>query len=299
MLKHLKRVDANFCFEIEDKRLYVTEVSHGVAPSGTVIDNLIRESYHLHFVFDGTALFDNQKVEKGSVFLMDPLMPHSIKVTSNEPFEQYWLQFSGSEADRLLKRVGFGSGSRIIRFDGIGSLRQMLNDAVYGSDDGAATGTLPQLLSLKLTGLLVWLLGVVAPEPEASGSTLPLSSRYVRSAMEFLRSRCSEGATVAEAAEYVGLTEKYLCKLFKSEIGVSPRDYLRRYRLDRAAILLTTTVLSVTEISAAVGFSNQTYFSRFFRQNFGRSPSEYRDKYKNNADSLQKAADITVNTDNN
>ena len=277
MLKHLNRVDANFCFEIGDRRLYVTEVSHGVAPSGTRINNLIREDHHLQLVFGGAALFDGQRVESGDIFMMNPLLPHSIEVISDEPFEQYWLQFSGSEAEGLLYKTGFGSGSRIMRYDRIESLRPALFDAVYGD-------TPQELLGVKLTGLLVWLLGITAPEPESRSGETSRSGQYVRSAMEFLRSRCADGASAADAAEYVGLTEKYLCKLFKSELGISPMEYLSRFRVDRSARLLTTTSLSITEIAAAVGFSDQTYFSRFFRQRTGCSPSKYREKYKDAPD---------------
>ena len=133
LLQKLKHIDANFCFEVVDKRLYVTEVSHAFSPSGTNIRNLIRDCYHLQLVFGGEAMYDGKAVSAGDVFIMDPLIPHCISNNSDEPLEQYWLQFNGSEVASLLERVGLGIKSRIITGYDLEELRPLLYDAVYGS----------------------------------------------------------------------------------------------------------------------------------------------------------------------
>ena len=89
-------------------------------------------------------------------------------------------------------------------------------------------------------------------------------------------------ATVSDAAEYVGLTEKYLCKLFKEQLGVTPVGFLQQLRADRAAQLLVSTSLSVAEIAESIGIPDPTYFSRFFKRRQGCSPSEYRLKFEGN-----------------
>jgi len=57
---------------------------------------------------------------------------------------------------------------------------------------------------------------------------------------------------------------------------VTPHRYLTRLRLERAARLLSGTDREVTEICAAVGFESPGSFSRLFRRELGRPPSEFR-----------------------
>ena len=275
LLQKLKHIDANFCFEVVDKRLYVTEVSHAFSPSGTNIRNLIRDCYHLQLVFGGEAMYDGKAVSAGGVFIMDPLIPHCISNNSDEPLEQYWLQFNGSEAASLLERVGLGTKSRIITGCDLEGLRPLLYDAVYGN-------TRQAMLGIKFVGVLLQTLAALSPKPEHETEYVSRCEEYVKRAIDFLRVRCGEMATVSDAAEYVGLTEKYLCKLFKEQLGVTPVGFLQQLRADRAAQLLVSTSLSVAEIAESIGIPDPTYFSRFFKRRQGLSPSEYRLKFEGN-----------------
>ena len=275
LLQKLKHIDANFCFEVVDKRLYVTEVSHAFSPSGTNIRNLIRDCYHLQLVFGGEAMYDGKAVSAGGVFIMDPLIPHCIANRAAEPLEQYWLQFNGSEAASLLERVGLGIKSRIITGYDLEGLRSLLYDAVYGN-------TRQDMLGIKFVGVLLQTLAALSPKPEHETEYVSRREEYVTRAIEFLRARCGEMATVSDAAEYVGLTEKYLCRLFKERLGVTPVGFLQQLRADRAAQLLVSTSLSVAEIAESIGIPDPTYFSRFFKRRQGCSPSEYRLKFEGN-----------------
>ena len=57
--------------------------------------------------------------------------------------------------------------------------------------------------------------------------------------------------------------------------GYTPNDYLRLFRLKKAAELLSEGNYNVSEISYKVGISDPLYFSRCFKQQFGVSPSVY------------------------
>lgn len=257
---------------MNDSRLYVTEISHGTAPSGTKVGNLIRGEYHLHFVFGGEALYDGTKVGYGNIFIMDPVIPHRLEVISDEPLDQYWIEFGGSEAAVLLDETELGSKSNIVGCRKTEQLRALLYDAVYGD-------TAQNMLHLKFKGLLIYLLSNLMPSEERRSASLARSELYVRNAMDFLRSGCEHGATVSDAAEYIGLTEKYLCKLFKANAGITPIEFLTKLRMDKALQLLRSTDLSVYEIARSVGFEDQTYFSRFFKRNMGMSPTKFKEEY--------------------
>ncbi|MEI8049795.1 MAG: response regulator, partial [Bacteroidota bacterium] len=62
----------------------------------------------------------------------------------------------------------------------------------------------------------------------------------------------------------------------KSLTGLSPVEFVREIRFERAAEYIRKTELSVSEISYKVGIEDPRYFSRCFKQKFGTTPSEYR-----------------------
>ncbi len=65
-------------------------------------------------------------------------------------------------------------------------------------------------------------------------------------------------------------------KKLKGISGYTPNDYLRTMRLKRAAELLTSTDLNISEISYAIGMNDPLYFSKSFKAQFGKSPSDFR-----------------------
>ena len=64
--------------------------------------------------------------------------------------------------------------------------------------------------------------------------------------------------------------------LFTAELGMSPREYLRRARLQRARELLETTPLSVKEITRIVGFNDISHFIRHYKTAYGQTPRQTR-----------------------
>ena len=83
-----------------------------------------------------------------------------------------------------------------------------------------------------------------------------------------------------EIAFGIGVNEDYLTRVFGQELGISPWDYLTRYRIARAKDLLRDSLDSIGAIGRRVGFPDPAYFSRVFRKHTGMSPREYR----NNSD---------------
>jgi len=109
---------------------------------------------------------------------------------------------------------------------------------------------------------------------------LPSAEPLLRlaSVIGYLDLHYPEPVALDDLAEVACLSRRSLTRAFRSAYGDSPIDYLIRLRLDRAAALLSTTDLSVTEVSRQVGFSDSNYFARRFRQRYGASPSRYRRK---------------------
>lgn len=72
------------------------------------------------------------------------------------------------------------------------------------------------------------------------------------------------------------LSRSRVCHLFKTQTGMSPGQYLKALRLEKARGLLETTSLSVKEIRARVGMQDESHFVRDFNRVYGVTPSQYR-----------------------
>lgn len=82
--------------------------------------------------------------------------------------------------------------------------------------------------------------------------------------------------SLAEFAAMVRLSSSGLRDLFQREFGQSPMKAIRNARLEKAAVLLKSTLASIKEISAQSGCRDQSHFVRDFTAKFGMPPTAYR-----------------------
>lgn len=85
-----------------------------------------------------------------------------------------------------------------------------------------------------------------------------------------------KNAQLQELADLMGYEVPWLSRTVKRLLGRTFKELLQVKRLNQAAFLLQTTRLPITDICAAVGYDNTSYFHRIFRAYYGMSPKEYR-----------------------
>jgi transcriptional regulator GlxA family with amidase domain len=110
----------------------------------------------------------------------------------------------------------------------------------------------------------------------------------VRQAVELIRR--TPTIQVLDIALSLNLSASRFRHLFTAELGMSPRQYLRRARLQRARELLEASPLSVKEITGIVGFNDISHFVRYYKTTYGQTPSQTR----HTRDDFHRAA-ITAN----
>lgn len=102
--------------------------------------------------------------------------------------------------------------------------------------------------------------------------------------LKFLESRIDdENLKIEELAEAVNLGRTVFYGKIKSLVGVSPSDFLRHIRMQRAAELIAKSKMNFSQIAFNVGFSDPKYFTKCFKKETGMTPSEYRTHARNHA----------------
>ena len=80
--------------------------------------------------------------------------------------------------------------------------------------------------------------------------------------------------SIEDLSEHLGLSRVHLYRKMKTLFGVSPTDYLRNYRLNKAMLLLKARQYNISEIAYMTGFTSPAYFTKCFRTLYGVTPTE-------------------------
>ena len=102
----------------------------------------------------------------------------------------------------------------------------------------------------------------------------------VRAALLAVSASPTVPRTVSGLASEVGLSSDWFARLFRSQVGISPKQMLRSVRLRRAALQLQSTEDPVGVIAERTGFASIFDLSREFRRQYGMSPRAYRARYR-------------------
>ena len=91
-------------------------------------------------------------------------------------------------------------------------------------------------------------------------------SPKVRVAIAFMEDNLRRNLYVVELAQLVRLSRSRFCHLFTQEVGISPTQYLKRARMEKARELLETSFERVKAIAVEVGYDDPAYFEREFKR---------------------------------
>lgn len=108
------------------------------------------------------------------------------------------------------------------------------------------------------------------------------TSSLVKRALSCIHQNYARSLSRREIAAAVGVSESYLSKILRQEVGLSLWECLTRLRVQIAKELLSATTDSITEVAGQVGFEDPAYFSRVFSKYSGQSPQAYRKQAKTN-----------------
>lgn len=142
-------------------------------------------------------------------------------------------------------------------------------------EDGSPAGPLyGESLGAALAHYLIRRYSVRAPrKPEYKGG---MPTARLNRVLDFMRQNFAKETRLWELAELAGMSPHYFCDLFKKSTGVSPHQYLLRYRIERAKIFLRSSQFGISQVAKATGFVDQSHFAKVFRRILGVSPTQFR-----------------------
>lgn len=104
-----------------------------------------------------------------------------------------------------------------------------------------------------------------------------LDEKLIQKALQLVEKNMDNSEySIDDFGRDIALSRSQLYRKLQSIVGLSPVEFIRSVRLKRAAQLLIQSQYSVSEIVDLVGFNTQKYFSKYFKDEFGLSPAQYR-----------------------
>ncbi|WP_408070868.1 helix-turn-helix transcriptional regulator [Butyrivibrio sp. JL13D10] len=104
-------------------------------------------------------------------------------------------------------------------------------------------------------------------------------SRTTNECLNYIYAHVIDRITIEDLADYLKTSTSHISRLFKEELGISPSDYIRNVKLDKAKNLLRFSDYPIIDISNYLSFSSQSHFSKLFFEETGMTPKKYRETY--------------------
>lgn len=275
MYDEKKKVIGYFAFgESVSEAIEVLDAGFEECAPGHAYGPAVRNYYLIHFVKSGKGVFsvggNDYALEKNSAFLIRPGVVSYYRADSDDPWHYAWLGIRGSEAERLINATLGDCDVFNVPAELIYELEAVVKTAVDVTD-----------MAYALTGLCYKILGRMRSERAPK----PKRPDIVKSATRFIEYNYFRPFDVTRLAEELGMSRAHFTTVFTAAMGVSPYNYLTRFRISKAESLIKSDAgLSVTEVAYSVGFSSIERFSEMFKKYAGVSPLVYK---KNLADSTK------------
>ena len=167
--------------------------------------------------------------------------------------------------------------SEIRRRERFSSLPVVIVSDKFSGNDVGRIGDMPNIIIVN-TSILESKEFLARLASIASSSTIlpPLTGIIVKKAIVYLNEHATRAISRWQLAGAVNISEDYLTRIFRREIGLSPWEYLNRYRIQIASSLLVSTAKPLSAVAEESGFQDQAYFCRVFKKIKGFSPGQMR-----------------------
>ncbi|MBQ7714522.1 MAG: helix-turn-helix domain-containing protein [Clostridia bacterium] len=231
------------------------------------------DGYELFCVLEGNGRFeaDSRKYSavKGDLFVFRP----GTKVTYSSEDKDFlwtlcWIAFAGYDAEFYLSEAGI-TANGVYKNADVKGFAAAVNKCldVCGSEKSPPSQATVNAILLEAFSSL---------KPQKAAKVRLRASEQAEKALNFIEHNYMRGITARDVTAALNIDRTHFFRIFKAKTGVSPEQYILRFRIGKAKELLASTKYTVTEVASFVGVNDVYYFSKLFKRSEGITPTEYR-----------------------
>jgi len=230
--------------------------------------------YQIIYITEGEGFFEAENgikcnVKAGTIFMLFPGVLHRYYPSKSTGWTEYYVGFSGINADNLLEQ-GFISTDKPIFEIGLHEALVQLYDEIFQIVNNGMVG-----YQQSAAGVVWHLLGEILfleKNKRVDSST----EQLIQNVKTALSERVAEKIDWHTMSRVQGVSYSKLRKEFKAYVGMSPGQYQLLLRINKAKIMLSQTLEPIKSIAHALGFQNEYYFNTIFKKKAGAAPGAYR-----------------------
>lgn len=251
--------------------LNIVEIGMEKCSPGHFFGPAIRNSYLIHLIKSGEGYFEYKgkkiNLKEKTAFLIYPNALTFYKASKTNPWEYYWINFNGEDSEDFISNLGLSRESPIC------NLNSSFTNIIE-TFDTALTPNNKSFLEMKAYGNLI--LHDLSKNFNTNNHNSNSTNYYINKAVNFIENNYYKPITVLSVAEHCVLNRSYFTSIFKKEIGISPKEFITQFKMEKAKVLLLNHNLSIGDVSRSVGFYDQLAFSKAFKAYTNICPKDYR-----------------------
>lgn len=265
--------------------LYINAI--GYFPMAQYHQNNSKESiscYILIFCKEGKGWIKvgnkhKQQIKANQYVLIPNGENYSYGADEKDPWSIYWIYFDGAKAQLMCNKIDEPQNASsaidshaFYRIELFEEIYFMLGDGRNLDRMIYASLCFHHLLAtLTYTDLYL----------ESTNRRKP-SDNFVHVAISYMSEHVETTLSINDLAAKCGYSRSHFTHIFTKEMGMPPKEYFLRMKINRACLLLKNTNESIIEIAMRMGFGEGQYFSRTFKKIKGITATQYRKENKTN-----------------
>jgi AraC-like DNA-binding protein len=233
----------------------------------------ILPEFQIVYISEGEGIFKSENltynVKAGSVLLILPGIKHLYRPLLETGWHEYWVGFKGAYFSRLLEEGRFSAEHVFFEtglHDSILLLFNLILDEVQSQRPLYQIRACAAILSL-IAEILI---------RDRRKDELNSYQKIVEKAKCLMESNVFREIDLTSISDQLGISTSRLNEIFKTYTSMTPYQYYIQIKIYKAESLLEQHDLSVKEVAYKMGFEDQYYFSRLFKNKTGVSPSEWK-----------------------
>ncbi len=207
------------------------------------------------------------EVTPNDVYLLMPGTAHKYWADAKQPFKKIWINFFSDVFFDLIHKLQLNNS---IVFHAYPETNELFHKLLSHAQNNSADEFFYADLSIIIYNIIIQLY-------KCNSSFLQNDNIDIATAtLNLLNFYVYDNPTLENLSKMLLVSEEYIIKQFKKKYGVTPHRYLLDKKIGIAKNRLHNTTDPIREISRQLGFENEHYFSKIFKQKTGSSPSQYR-----------------------
>lgn len=230
--------------------------------------------FSLHFILQGQLEFQEGDLKitliKNDAFCAFPSRNHQYShVPSEQPLRLMWVAFDGTQSMSLLQQIGITPEHpyqrKVLSISAIHAMQRITSEVRNKQKE-----------TLQTISAMYELFHSMIEAVEPDQSSLNSIKQLIEKGKQYMDLHLDENLQIQDIANLLYIHRSQFTKYFQQQLGMSPKKYTQKLKMEKAKNILSETTFSITEIALTLGYPDLYSFTRAFKNYHGVSPTTFK-----------------------